>query len=195
MTTARRREARGASARRAPRAHRCRAAAQRLRQTRQVHVRRRSETAEAGRRGSRWAGQARPEAAGPQRGATWERILLGRDYRILDGRFRLVADFFLRTWLVPFPSEPSVLRSEPSAPFPNRRVASSSCRCSAPMTRPSDSADRSSKECSSTCASRGLRAGGALRRFAIHAPPRGPLPAFTREQSKVRARELRIRTE
>jgi len=53
------------------------------------------------------------------------------------------------------------------------------------MTRPSDSADRSSNEGSSTCASRGFRAGGALRRFAIQAPPRGPLPAFTREQSKV----------
>jgi hypothetical protein len=70
-----------------------------------------------------------------------------------------------------------VLRARVFAPFvafavtrglPNRFVASSSCRCNVPITRPRDSADRNSSESSSRDRSRGFRAGSVFLRLAIH---------------------------
>ena len=73
--------------------------------------------------------------------------------------------------------------------LPTKPVAPSSCRCSEPIMRPNDSADRSSGDSSSRDRSRAGRAGSTFF-LAIHSPFRGPV-ALGECLSKARASYFR----
>ena len=81
------------------------------------------------------------------------------------------ADFFRAPPRALFFFRPAPFGFDPA----RRRVATSSCRCSDPIMRPSDSAERSSSDSSSRD-----------RLFAIPTPSRGP-GALNPELSKARA--------
>jgi hypothetical protein len=86
------------------------------------------------------------------------------------------------------------------APLPvecdKRRVALSSCRCSAPITRPRDSADRSSSESSSRDRSCGFRAGSTFFCLVIPSSSRGPVAISLDGWSKERAKgHIRLKIE
>ena len=76
------------------------------------------------------------------------------------------------------------------------RVAPSSCRCSAPITRPRDSADRSSSESSSRDRSRGFFVRSTVLRLAIPSSSfAGRLPSRTRDGARSEPARFRLKIE
>lgn len=75
------------------------------------------------------------------------------------------------------PGSAGIISHASPAVAERRFVAPSSCRCNAPITRPSDSADRSSSDSSSRDRSRRFLEGSALFCLAIQAPFVGRLPS------------------
>jgi hypothetical protein len=104
--------------------------------------------------------------------------------------FFLVVPLFRETPLPPPSGMPGRFSMTSSAVSDMRLPAPSSCRCSVPIIRPRDSAERISSDSSSRDRSRCFLAGSTLPRLAIQAPPRGPV-ALAYGFSKLRAKRLR----
>jgi hypothetical protein len=82
--------------------------------------------------------------------------------------------------------EPTAFAAASRTPWPSMRgsffAAPFSCRCSAPIIRPSDSADRIRTESASRTPFRGFRNGSVLSRLAIPGSSCGPLPSDAERQ-------------